>query len=41
MTFNMDKKLIGWELPELEAIVLSSGDRSVDSDDESDDSASS
>lgn len=38
MDFRMDKKSMGWELPELEGIALSSADRSVDSDDESDDS---
>lgn len=32
----MDKLSIGWDLPDLEAIALSSADRPVDSDDESD-----
>ena len=40
MDCKMDKISIGWGLSELEVIALSSADRSVDSDDESDNNAS-
>jgi hypothetical protein len=39
MNCKMDKSLVTWGLPELEAIALTSADRVVDSDDESDESA--